>query len=236
MNYLKHYLKLVRRNSIDEITEKHHIFPTSIFGPNDRIVTLSTREHFLAHKLLYMICKKRYGENDHRTHKMLHAARMMMYGFDRRQRITVSSFWYVKFREHNRNRILGDMNPAKRSEARKKISESKTGMPRDDMKGKAYFGASEDVAKEGIEKMRIKKTGMKVNYPKNRKSRAYSEETGKKISESRMKTKDRFISMSQEEFETWISKQNLYRKDKRMNQNVTRVLMWRNIPIEMYYN
>lgn len=33
-------------------TEKHHIFPTSIFGNNSLIVNLSPREHFFAHKLL----------------------------------------------------------------------------------------------------------------------------------------------------------------------------------------
>lgn len=236
MNYLKHYINLVKRTSNEEITENHHIFPTSIFGLNDRIVKLSTREHFVAHKLLYMIYKKRYGENDFRTNKMLHAARMMMYGFDRKQRITVSSFWYSKFREHNSSRSIGDNNPAKKLEVRRKISESKLGVPRNDMKGKSYFGASEEVAKRGIEKMRQKKIGKKIpNYPKNRKSAPCSAEKARKISEKRLQTKNRFISMNEAEFDIWISKQNLYAKNGKLNSNVTRVLIWRNIPIERYY-
>lgn len=236
MNYLKHYLKLVRKgDSKEEITEKHHIFPTSIFGPNDRIIELSTREHFVAHKLLYMICKKRYGQNHIKTHKMLHAARMMIYGFNRQQRITVSSFWYAKFREHNRERILGDNNPAKRPGVGKKISEAKKGKSREDLKGKAYFGASNESIRQGIEKMRQKKIGLKIDYPSNRKSFPCSQEKAKKISESRLKTKLRFTEMSNDDFETWIQRQNLYRKDGRLNPNVTRVLNWRNISIETYY-
>jgi hypothetical protein len=115
------------------------------------------------------------------------------------------------------------------------LSTIRTGKCRDDMKGKKYFGASEDVIKEGIEKMRKKKTGMKIEYPKNRKSSPCSSKTIKKISETRKKTRVKFISMSEEEFDLWISKQNLYRKDGARNSNVTRALMWRNIPLEKYY-
>lgn len=235
MNYLKHYLKLVRRNSSAEITEKHHIFPVSIFGPNDYIAVLSTREHFVAHKLLYMIFKKRYGEENWRTKKMLHAARMMIYGFNRSQRITVSSFWYAKFREHNSLRSRGENNPAKKPGVGEKISERKRGVSRPDMKGKSYFGASKEKIEEGIEKMRQKKIGLNIDYPKNRKSSPCSAEKARSISESRKRTKEKFINMSIIEFEEWISMQNLYRKDGRLNPNVTRVLKWRNIPIGEYY-
>ena len=41
--------------------------------------------------------------------------------------------------------------------------------------------------------------------------------------------------MSEEEFSNWILNQNLYRKDGAKNSNVTRVLMWRNISLENYY-
>ena len=103
------------------------------------------------------------------------------------------------------------------------------------MKGKKYFGASEDSIKNGIEKMRKKKVGMKVDYPKNRKSSPCSPEKSKKISETRKNTKLKFISMTEEEFNIWVSNQNLYRKDGAKNSNVTRVLMWRNISFEKYY-
>ena len=51
--------------------EKHHIFPKSIFGKNDRIVILTGREHYIAHILLQKICEKRYGIKHKNTQKML---------------------------------------------------------------------------------------------------------------------------------------------------------------------
>lgn len=247
MNYLKHYITLVRRNNIsNDKTEKHHIFPTSIFGENNKIAILSTREHFVAHKLLYMIYKKRYGENHEYTKKMLHAARMMLYGFNRFQRITVSSYWYAKFRDHNRERCIGENNPSKKFETRKKISESKKGVARPDIKGKRYFGASEESIANGIKQMVLSKRktmdknlleyGRKINYPKNRNSSPCSPEKAQKIRESKQIVDQKFKEMSENEFETWISSKNLFRKDGRPNPNITRILKIRNIPKERYYN
>jgi hypothetical protein len=54
--------------------------------------------------------------------------------------------------------------------------------------------------------MREKKTGMKLEYPKNRKSSPCSSEKMKKISETRKNTRIKFISMNEEEFNLWISK------------------------------
>jgi hypothetical protein len=51
--------------------EKHHIFPKSIFGKNDKIVVLTGREHYIAHILLQKICEKRYGIKHKNTQKML---------------------------------------------------------------------------------------------------------------------------------------------------------------------
>ena len=53
--------------------------------------------------------------------------------------------------------------------------------------------------------------------------------------QARKNTKLKFISMTEEEFNIWVSNQNLYRKDGAKNSNVTRVLMWRNISLENYY-
>lgn len=75
MNYLKVYCNLIRkaknRTSPEGYTEKHHIFPKSIFGKNDRVVVLTSREHYIAHCLLEKICIKRYGINHIRTQKMI---------------------------------------------------------------------------------------------------------------------------------------------------------------------
>jgi hypothetical protein len=161
---------------------------------------------------------------------------MMMFGNNRQNEIMISSYWFGLVREHNSERSRGDNNPAKLPENRAKISAAKTGKKRNDIKGKKYFGADDDTIRMGIEKMRQKKIGKKINYPKNRNSSPCTEEKARKISEVRMKTKDRFIKMKDDEFQEWISRQNLYAKDgKRKNSNVTRVLHWRGIPIEKYY-
>jgi hypothetical protein len=74
MNYLKVYCNLIRkaenRTPPEGYTEKHHTFPKSIFGKNNRIVVLTAREHYIAHALLEKICIQRYGLKDWRTIKM----------------------------------------------------------------------------------------------------------------------------------------------------------------------
>ena len=222
MNYLKCYCNLIRnaesrnwrRKTTQFYIEEHHVFPLSIYGKNGRIVGLTPREHFLAHWLLYKICIKRYGVRNIKTFSMGYAFAMMCVTNDIQERNYTSRQYEL---------------------TRKCLSTIRTGKSRDDLKGKKYFGASEDSIKNGIEKMRRKKTGMKIKYPKTRKSSPCSTEKSKRISESRKNTKLKFISMSEEEFITWISKQSLYRKDGARNSNVTRVLMWRNIELENYY-
>jgi hypothetical protein len=75
MNYLKIYCNLIRkaenRTPPEGYTEKHHTFPVSIFGKNDRVVILLAKEHYIAHVLLEKICIKRYGVRHIRTKKMI---------------------------------------------------------------------------------------------------------------------------------------------------------------------
>ena len=57
MNYFRAYQRLIRRAKTRamegiEYTEKHHIFPISIFGKNNKTVKLTFREHYIAHLLL----------------------------------------------------------------------------------------------------------------------------------------------------------------------------------------
>ena len=81
MDFLKHYCNLIRKaeNRVppNGYTEKHHTFPKSIFGKNNRVVVLTGREHYIAHALLEKIYIKRYGLNDKRTIKMIHAHTLM---------------------------------------------------------------------------------------------------------------------------------------------------------------
>jgi hypothetical protein len=61
MNYQRHYDQLIanakKRDDVSGYTEKHHILPKSLGGSNakNNIVTLTGREHFLAHMLLAKI-------------------------------------------------------------------------------------------------------------------------------------------------------------------------------------
>jgi hypothetical protein len=81
MNYLKVYCNLIRktenRTPPDGYTEKHHIFPKSIFGNNNRVVSLTAREHYIAHALLEKVYMCRYGASDERTKKMTYAFFLM---------------------------------------------------------------------------------------------------------------------------------------------------------------
>lgn len=190
--------------------ESHHIFPESIYGKNSFTVYLTLREHYIVHKLLWKLFRKRYGTNDIRTRKMAMAFHWMIYGKGDTYR-----------KEKYNNSYLYES-------ARLAVYESKKGKKRKDMAGKSYFGASEETIRKGIEKMRQKKTGMKIDYPKNRKSSPCSSEKAMKISEARKKTKQKFVDMTPSQFENWLSKQNFYAKDGRINSNVSRAIKWRN--------
>ena len=77
MNHLSHYIHLIRKAQKRQCgVEKHHIFPRAIFGENDGVVLLTMREHYVAHKLLFHICKSRYGNHPY-TYKMALACEMM---------------------------------------------------------------------------------------------------------------------------------------------------------------
>lgn len=243
MNYLKHYCLLMRkaeeRTGVTGYTERHHIFPRSIYGPNTRIVVLTAREHFVAHKLLYKGCMKRYGIRHIRTQKMLHAFRCMctfkLTGREIECRIT-SHDWAV-IRKHNSTRIKGDNNHAKRPEVREVISQAKKDKPRPDLRGKSYFGTSkdpEDIISRGVQTRkknfieRKKRIGKKTNYPSNRQSPPCSEEKKLKIAESRRKTNEKYRKMSKSTFRQWLL--DLKQHDKLINKrgyrnaNITRAL------------
>lgn len=82
MNYKKIYIKLIRkaqnRSKPECYCEKHHIFPESIFGKNNKIVVLTIKEHIFVHHLLCKYYNKKYGEKDKRTKKMLYAFSSML--------------------------------------------------------------------------------------------------------------------------------------------------------------
>jgi hypothetical protein len=83
MNYLRHYVRLMRKAQKrvlpeDIYKEKHHVFPKSIFGENHYLVELTFREHVIAHHLLFIGLVKRYGEKDKRSIKMGYALKAFL--------------------------------------------------------------------------------------------------------------------------------------------------------------
>lgn len=114
MNYLKVYCNLIRkaenRTPPEGYTEKHHIFPKSIYGDNDRVVVLTAKEHYIAHALLEKICLKRYGKSHIYTEKMTYAHFLMNDG-----KRYYNSFLYEQVRkkvsEIHSNKFSGKNNP-----------------------------------------------------------------------------------------------------------------------------
>jgi len=114
MNYLKHYCNLIRkaenRTPPKGYTEKHHTFPKSIFGDNNRVVILTAREHYIAHCLLEKAYIKRYGINHIYTEKMVYAHFLMNDG----KRYYNSLLYEVvrkKVSEIHSKRVSGKNNP-----------------------------------------------------------------------------------------------------------------------------
>jgi len=138
MNYLRIYCNLIRkaenRTSPEGYTEKHHTFPKSIFGNNNRLVVLTAREHYIAHALLVKVYKKRYGITHKNTHKMLYAYNLM-YNSGKCNTSGLYEYYKKYFCEYHPNKTeeyrekkriemlaLGENNPAKTDKFRKEQS------------------------------------------------------------------------------------------------------------------
>jgi len=155
MNYLKHYCKLIRkaenRTPPEGYTEKHHTFPISIFGKNNRVVVLTAKEHYVAHALLEKIYLKRCGINNWKTKKMIFAycnmnaineyhsgryANSKLYEYSKKRRSIIMSgsgnpFYGKTHSEEVRQKIkdfnTGRKKPPMSQEQREKLSTSKKG-------------------------------------------------------------------------------------------------------------
>jgi hypothetical protein len=182
MNYLKHYCNLIRkaenRTLPEGYTEKHHIFPKSIFGKNNRIVVLTAREHYIAHALLEKICIKRYGLNDNKTIKMMYAYNIMS------NRGVYNSILYETFKkrfiENNRGENHPMFGKTHSEKTKVKMRKNKKMPPRTKEHNEKLRQSNigKDVSKETRKKLRISLLG-KNTEPK-------SEETKLKISNSKI--------------------------------------------------
>ncbi len=234
MEYLKVYKNLVqkayKRKKIYGYYEKHHVYPVSIFGPNDKIVKFTAREHLIAHHLLMKHYTGKYGHDNDKSGKMSKAFFMMTWDHftgNRYNNLRVCAIARKNMGLCNR----GENNPAKRPEVRLKISEAKMGKKRPDLKGKYYFGASEETIKKARKGMIEKKTGVKIDYPEDRKSYPCSTEKAHKIKESRLKTKEKYINMTQDEFIQWMKdiseNGKIFTNNKNFNGNISRAIKFR---------
>lgn len=126
MNYLKHYCNLIRKAEKGVVpegyTEKHHTFPKSIFGNNNRIVILTGREHYIAHALLEKIFIERYGLKDRKTIKMITAFWCM------NNQNTKNEYLNSYLYESSKIRFIDSIKGVKRTEShRQKMSETNSG-------------------------------------------------------------------------------------------------------------
>ena len=209
MNYLKVYCNLIRkvenRTPPEGYTEKHHIFPKSIFGNNNRIVILTGREHYIAHALLEKVCIQRYGLKNNKTIKM-NFAHLSMKGNNRKY---LNSYLYENAKKRRSESIKGisiNKGYIHSKEAKERMSEMRKGMkwwnngnidvrslecPGEEwINGRLKVQKGRVYTEETKRKMSQSKKGRtasdetKTKMSKVRKGKTASEETKRKMSES----------------------------------------------------
>lgn len=205
MNYLKVYCNLMRkvenRTLPEGYLEGHHIFPVSIYGENSRIVKLTAREHYIAHALLEKIFIKRYGQNNRKSIKMIHA----FYCMNTANRENYyNSFLYESSRhrawnclkgnqhrkgkklspEHIEKIIQANSGKQRSEETKQKISESNMGKKMSDEARRKM-----SLAKKGKEIPAEQRAKMIAGIQKklSGKKRVFTDEHKKKISEAAKK-------------------------------------------------
>lgn len=184
MNYLKVYCNLIRkaekRTPPEGYTEKHHTFPISIFGKNNRVVVLTAREHYVSHVLLERICIRRYGLKDQKTIKMIHA-HILMKGNGN----YVNSYLYegarIRFSETKKGENHPMFGKVHSEETKRKISVAKKGKPSRN-KGKVHSEETKAKMSEAM-KGKILSEEHKAKLSEAHKGKTLSEEHRAKLSE-----------------------------------------------------
>lgn len=185
MNYLKIYLRLIRKaekRGWDKetslvITESHHIFPRSIYGEdkcgmNKRCVHLTLREHYIAHALLMKGFIQRYGPDHIKSVKMIYAFHMMNI---MRDKIGYpNSYLYESSRIHYVNMRIGRKRKPFSPEHIEKLRQRGLG------ESNHFYGRKH--TKESKEKQRLVKLGIYDGKKNPFYGKSHSEETKKKIS------------------------------------------------------
>jgi len=185
MNYLKIYLRLIRKaekRGWDKetslvITESHHIFPRSIYGEdkcgmNKRCVHLTLREHYIAHALLMKGFIQRYGPDHIKSVKMIYAFHMMNI---MRDKIGYpNSYFYESSRINYVNMRIGRKRKPFSPEHIEKLRQRGLG------ESNHFYGRKH--TKESKEKQRLVKLGMYDGKKNPFYGKTHSEEAKKKMS------------------------------------------------------
>ena len=144
--------------------EGHHVFPVAMFGKNSRLVYLTSREHYIAHLLLYKCTKKRYGKHPF-TNRMARAVTAMCITNEFQVRHFTPSRVVASAR-----RLAGESQRGvpKPESARKKMSIAKMGTkrgPHSEATRKKISKANtgRKPTKETLEKMSAARKGKKVS-------------------------------------------------------------------------
>lgn len=132
--YTRHYWKLIntRKNRIiTGYTEKHHIIPRSLGGTNlkDNLVSLTPREHFIAHLLL----SKMFDGDE--KYKMYYAFNMILVKSKDNQRYRPTSRFYEQARKlvgitsskNNKGRMPWNKGIPRTQEVKDAVSNANTG-------------------------------------------------------------------------------------------------------------
>ena len=120
MNYEKIYNQLINKRQLNILSkrtcycEKHHIIP-KCFSKNNKkenLIYLTTREHYIAHKLLEKIYKQKYGENSIQHQKMICALWRFIYSNEYQAFITSKEYEKLKskFGKMQSVRVSGTKN------------------------------------------------------------------------------------------------------------------------------
>ncbi|AXF41429.1 hypothetical protein SHAb15599_00065 [Acinetobacter phage SH-Ab 15599] len=147
---LEQYVEYIQSAKGSDVVERHHILPICDFyeyrNAKWNIVELSILEHVEAHRLLMLGAK---------TQSTGYAYHLMVTTRD-------GAEYCESARKLARELNSGENNPSKREDVKQKISLSKKGVQRLDMKGKKYMGADAETAKAIVQKSKEYMTGRVV--------------------------------------------------------------------------
>ena len=136
MNYKNQYDKLIHkakeRDMVDGYTEVHHIIPKSEGGSDDKdnLVVLTGREHFIAHKILWMENPTNFSRAA--TYHMMSNRRGIKWGatYEEVRKVFIGENHPFKQKSNRIKQLESVMGKPKSDEHKKKISEANKGKPK----------------------------------------------------------------------------------------------------------